>query len=213
MFRGPLSMIEHAHQMDVTTRLCAPNEISLESNSVQILQNSFGQDYNRWFPEITGEIIRKSGRTSFWKDIISDMDYWHIYIGPFQNGGGSQKALVCDSIRPSGMNIYYTGLPDACYVLETLLFLFFTQVLWSFWQGHMWCVRLEWQTDWIDCERSLFTPCSWLRRNVKKSSVASAASSVVLHGLPEADHCEQRIEYRTRNSEASSIPSLTLDCG
>ena len=44
----------------VTTRLCAPSEISLESNSVQILQNSFGQDYNRWFPEITWEIIRKS---------------------------------------------------------------------------------------------------------------------------------------------------------
>ena len=35
------------------------------------------------------------------------------------------------------------------------------------------------------------------------------------HGLPEADHCEQRIEYRTRNSEAScrSIPSLASDCG
>jgi len=29
-------------------------------------------------------------------------------------------------------------------------------------------VRLEWRTDWIDCGRSLFTPCSWLRRkNIK----------------------------------------------
>ena len=23
-----------------------------------------------------------------------------------------RKALVCDSIRPSGMDLYYTGLPD-----------------------------------------------------------------------------------------------------
>ena len=30
-------------------------------------------------------------------------------------------------------------------------------------------VRLEWRTDWIDCERSLFTPCSWLRRRNVKS--------------------------------------------
>ena len=27
--------------------------------------------------------------------------------------------LVCDSIRPSGMDLYYTGLPDVRYVLET----------------------------------------------------------------------------------------------
>ena len=72
-------------------------------------------------------------------------------------------------------------------------------------------VRLEWRTDWIDCERSLFTPCSWLRRrHVKQSWVCSAVSSVALHGLP----CGQRIEYRTRNSEAGcSIPSLASDCG
>ena len=84
-------------------------------------------------------------------------------------------------------------------------------------------VRLEWRTDWIDCGRSLFTPCSWLRRNKyknkqtnknKKSSVASAASSVTLRGLPKADHCGQRSQYRTRNSEAGcSIPSLASDCG
>ena len=30
-------------------------------------------------------------------------------------------------------------------------------------------VRLEWRTDWIDCGRSLFTPCSWLRRNKYKN--------------------------------------------
>ena len=48
----------------------------------------------------------------------------------------------------------------------------------------------------------------------KKSSVASAASSVTLRGLPKADHCGQRSQYRTRNSEAGcSIPSLASDCG
>ena len=52
------------------------------------------------------------------------------------------------------------------------------------------------------------------KKCLKKLLVASAASSVMLHGLPEADHCEQRIEYRTRNSEAScSIVSLAWDCG
>ena len=100
-------------------------------------------------------------------------------------------------------------------ILLFFLFLFFFRVLRSFGRGHMRCVRLEWRTDWIDCECSLFTPCSWLRRrNVKQSSVASAALSEALHGLPEADHSEQRIEYRTRNSEAGcSIPSLASDCG
>ena len=29
---------------------------------------------------------------------------------------------------------------------------------------HAVCIRLEWRTDWIDCVRSSFTPCSWLRR-------------------------------------------------
>ena len=49
---------------------------------------------------------------------------------------------------------------------------------------------------------------------LKKSSVASAASSVALHGLPKADHLGQRIEYKTRNSEADfSVPSLVSDCG
>ena len=47
------------------------------------------------------------------------------------------------------------------------------------------------------------------KKNCKiKSSVASAASSLALHGLPKADHCRQRGEYRTRNSETGcSIPS------
>ena len=30
--------------------------------------------------------------------------------------------LVCDSIRPSGMELDYTGLPDVRYALETLFF-------------------------------------------------------------------------------------------
>ena len=117
-----------------------------------------------------------------------------------------------------GPILYWTAR-CALWARNTSFFLLlFFRVLRSFWRGHMRCVHLEWRTDWIDCERSLFTPCSWLRRrNVKKkkkSSVASAASSVAVHGLPEADHCEQRFEYRTRNSEAScSIPSLASDCG
>jgi len=61
----------------------------------------------------------------------------------------------------SGMDLY-TGLPAARYARETLLFFSFFcfRVLRSFRWGHMQCVRLEWRTDWIDCERALFTPCS-----------------------------------------------------
>ena len=97
--------------------------------------------------------------------------------------------------------------------MRNTLFSFFFLALRSFWWGHMWCVSLEWRTDWIDCELSLFTPCSRLRRrNVKKQKKTKkhhAASSVALHGLQ--DHCGQRIEYRTRNSEAGcAIPSLAL---
>ena len=47
------------------------------------------------------------------------------------------------------------------------------------------------------------------KKKCKKSSAASAASSVALRSLPEADHCGQRIEYRTRNREAGcAVPSL-----
>ena len=55
----------------------------------------------------------------------------------------------------------------ALYAKNTFLFVcsFFPfSPLQSFWWGHMQCVSLEWRTDWIDCERSLFTLCSWLRR-------------------------------------------------
>ena len=73
------------------------------------------------------------------------------YIGPrFQNGGGSRKALVCDSIRPSGMDLYYiwTARCALCARNTSFFFsLFFFRVLRSFWRGHMRCVRLEWRTD------------------------------------------------------------------
>ena len=62
--------------------------------------------------------------------------------------------------------------------------------------------------DWLNRLRAFIIYTVFLikkKKCKKKSSVASAASSVALHGLPEADHCEQRIEYRTRNSEASSL--------
>ena len=74
--------------------------------------------------------------------------------------------------------------------------------------------------DWLNRLRAFIISTVFLikkkncKKKLKKSSVASAALSVALLGLPEVDHCEQRIEYRTRNSEAScSIPSLASDCG
>ena len=120
---------------------------------------------------------------SEWRRQSKSAGLWHWQYQTFEHG-----SILCWTARWR-------------YALETPLSLSLSlfHVLRSFWRGHMRCVRLEWRTDWIDCERSLFTPCSWLRRrNVKNPSVASAASSVALHGLPEADHCEQRIEYRTR---------------
>ena len=168
---------------------------------------------NRRFPEIRGEIIRKNEAPAVGHHFRHGL---LAYIGPwFQNGGGSRKALVCDSTRPSGMDLYYTGLPDARYALETLPPTPTSSPRTTVFLAGPQAVRLEWRTDWIDCERSLFTPCSWLRRFFFFLIIGtSAASSVAVHGLPEADHCEQRIEYRTRNSEAScSIPSLASDCG
>ena len=125
--------------------------------------------FNRQFPEITGEIIRKSEAPAVGHHFRHGL---LAYIGPWlQNGGGSPKALVCDSIRPLGMDLYYAGLPDARYALETFffifLFLFFPRTTVFLAGPH--AVSLFGMTDWIDCERSLFTPCSWLRRsNVKK---------------------------------------------
>ena len=70
--------------------------------------------------------------------------------------------------------------------------------------------------DWLNRLRAfiIYTVFLIKKKKCKKSTVSSAASSVALHGLPKADHCGQRIEYRTRNSEDScSIPSLASVCG
>ena len=125
--------------------------------------------FNRRFPEITGEIIQKSEVPWVGHHFRHGFD---LYTGTHTHththtGDGSRKALVCDSIRHSGMDLYYTGQPAVRCARETLFFFLFSRTT-VFWWGHMRCVRLEWRTDWIDCERSLFTPCSWLqRRNVK----------------------------------------------
>ena len=68
---------------------------------------------NRRFLEIIGEIIRKSEALvvghHFRQGLVA-------YIAPwFQNGGGSQKALVCDSIRPSGMDLYYWAIQQSWF--------------------------------------------------------------------------------------------------
>ena len=99
-----------------------------------------------------------------------------------------------------GPILYWTA---SCALCARNTFFSFSRVLRSFWWGHMRCVRLEWRTDWIDCERSLFTPCSLLRRrNVKQSSVASAASSVALHGLPETSlRAEDWIQSQEQRSQ------------
>ena len=174
----------------------------------------------RRFPEITGEIIRKSEAPAVGHHFRHGL---LAYIGPwFQNGGGSRKALVCDtdSIRPSGMDLYYTGLLDARYALETLFFFFFYPRTTVFLAGpHAVCPFG--MADWLNRLRVFIIYTVFLIKKKKckkkkksKTIIGSLSSSVSLHGLPEADHCEQRIEYRMRNSEAScSIPSLASDCG
>ena len=157
----------------------------------------------------------------------TDLIYILAYIGPwFHNGGGSRKTLVCDSIRPSGMDLYYAGLAAARYARETLfccciLSFFFSRTTVFLVGPHVVCPFG--MADWLNRLRTFIIYSVFLIRKKrkkerkekeKKSSVASAASSAALHGLPEADHREQRIEYRTRNSEAGcSIPSLASDCG
>ncbi len=91
-------------------------------------------------------------------------------------------------------------------------FWFFVFVFWVFWFGmEDWLNRLQAFIIYTvfsikqkcDDYFLIFCCCCW--------SVASAASSVALHGLPEADHCGQRIEYKTRNSEAGcSIVSYRI---
>ena len=54
----------------------------------------------------------------------------------------------------------YTGLTAAGYAQKHVFF----RALPSSWVGNIRCVLLERRIGWIDCKRSLFTPCSWLRR-------------------------------------------------
>ena len=126
------------------------------------------------------------------------------YLCYFRQTTGIYRSMISEWRRQSksaGLWQYqtYTILDCQIRAMRYKHFFFFLLFLRGYY-GLSRGVRLEWRTDW--------------RRNVKKSSVASAASSVALHRLPEADHCEQRIEYRTRNSEAScSVRSLASDCG
>ena len=84
------------------------------------------------FPQITGEIIWKSEACAVGHHCRRRL---LVYIGPwFQNGGGSRKVLVCDSIRPSGMNLYYTGLPDGA-VRQFFFFFFFFFAYYSLFGG------------------------------------------------------------------------------
>ena len=108
------------------------------------------------------------------------------------------------------IDILCVELPDARFAQKTRPF----RSLRSFWMGHIRCAFG--MADWLNRLRAfiIYTVFLIKKKKCKKSSVSSAASSVALHGLPEADHCGQRIEYRTRNSEAGcSISSLASDCG
>ena len=71
---------------------------------------------NRWFPEITGELIRKSEAPAVGHHFRHGL---LAYIGPwFLNGGGSRKALVCDSIRPKLQALVYDILPSTTAVFN-----------------------------------------------------------------------------------------------
>ena len=85
------------------------------------------------------------------------------------------RKLLCTSHGPTA----------ARYAQETRLF----RALRSLWVGNIRCLRLEWRTDWIDCERflSVYTVFLTKRKKCKKVLVATIASSVVLHSLPKAD--------------------------
>ena len=135
---------------------------------------------NRRFSEITGEIIQKSevllGRTLFqtrtWC-IYWDI-YWHIcicvcvsMISEWRRQTKSAGLWQYQTFRHG--SIYWTAscaINPFCYFL---VFFFFFPVYYGLWVGPHACLNLEWLTEWINCERSLFTPCSWLRRskNVK----------------------------------------------
>ena len=126
----------------------------------------FKHGTNRWFLEITGEYFLTPGE---W----SPLRVGHHFRYGLDLHTGIYRSMISEwrqqlriaglwqyqTFRHGPLSIYiYTGLPAVRYAWETLF------LCMSFWWGHMQCVHLEWRTDWIDCERSLFTPCSWLRR-------------------------------------------------
>ena len=193
-WKPELSTTEHDHQTDEWPLGFAPTLRFLWNQILCRFYKSFGQDYNRQFPEITWEIIWKSEAPAigchFRHGLLA-----YIYIGPwFQNGGGSQKVLVCDSIRPSGMDLYYTVLPDVHYALETLLFPFLyagTPVFLA--RPHVVCPFG--MADWLNRLRAFIIYTVFLIKKkkcfvsflIKKSSVPTPTSSLAFHGLPKAD--------------------------
>ena len=118
------------------------------------------------FPEITGEIIWKSeapGVGQFQTQTTGIDPYSMISEWRWQS---KSAGLWPYQTFRYGPMLYWTARWR--YALEAIIFFC---VLQSFWRGHMWCVCLEWWTVWIDCQHSLFTLCSWLRRrNVKQKN-------------------------------------------
>ena len=126
---------------------------------------------NRRFPEITGEIIRKSEAPALGHHFKHRLlAYISWMISEWRRQSKSAGPWQYQTFR-HGPILYWTARWR--YALETLSSSSSSssfRVLRSFWRGHIRCVRLEWRTDWIDCQRSSFVPCSWLkRRNVNKN--------------------------------------------
>ena len=179
--------------------------------------------FNRWFPEITGEIIWKSEAPAVGHRFTHRL---LAYIGPwFQNGGSSRKALVSDL---QAWTYTILDCQMALYTRNTFFFFFFYSRVLVFLAGpHAMCLfgMADWLNRlWVFIIYTAFLIKKKKRKNKNKFkkiigslcwlTLLTHTSSGALHGLPEADHCKQRIEYRTRNSETSySIPSLTSDCG
>ena len=110
-----------------------------------------------------------------------------MYRAIFQNG--SRKVLVCDSIRPSGMDLCILDWQLHAMHEKHFFLFFFSHISLS---GGATCSVSVWNGGlnqlWVLMIYTVFL----IKKKCKKSSVASAASSVVLHGLPKADHCQQR---------------------
>ena len=166
---------------------------------------------NRRFPEITGEIIWKCEAPAVGHHcrhrLLSMISEW-------RRQSKSAGLWQYQTFR-HGPILYWTARCALC-ARNTSFFLFFSRTTVFLAGPH--AVYPFGMADWLNRLRAFIIYTVFLIKKKKciffyNKSVASAASSVALHGLPEADHCEQRIEYRTRNSEAScSIPSLASDC-